>query len=358
VIDVVGAPPPPAATSPALVIDFGGTGAIEMARVNDKREAYASVLVRNDSKSEGVATLQVTAVDRDGVVVTSTEKDIALKGGTVTRVTVRVPGGFNQAYDRRLPARGVAVLSVLEKGKADATPAIKAREVIIRQVDPSAAERLVTMVGLVAGVIVLLVGLGVALQQEATTPSRLKGEPKWTAQSWSSNLALGGALLTPILTIAGLPAVTHYASKTSYTTLSVFYGALVALAPAVFGLLKGRDPKQRDIVRMLALASAVTVWATVGQLGTAALLVLELAAARVLSGLSAYAAVGLFAAIAVLVAVHAIRVFFEGPVPATRPAATGGGTTPVPPPAIVNAAGGAAPAVPPTTVTTDDWCLL
>ena len=147
--------------------------------------------------------------------------------------------------------------------------------------------------------------------------------------------------------------MTHYASKTSYTTLSVLYGALVTLAPALFGLLKVGAPTPVDAdavaraaahtVRMFALAAAVTVWATVGQLGTAALLVLELAAARVLSGVSAYTAVGLFATAAALVAVHAIRALISGPAPATRPATPGAGTVPVDPPGAASEG---------------DWCLL
>src|SRR3954468_4792575 len=85
-LGVAGAPAaPPGAATPALAIDFGGTGAIEMTRVDDNG-AYATVLVRNDSKADGSGILQVTAIDRDGGVVASTTRGITLTAGTVTPV--------------------------------------------------------------------------------------------------------------------------------------------------------------------------------------------------------------------------------------------------------------------------------
>jgi hypothetical protein len=245
----------------------------------------------------------------------------------VTPVTLRMAPAppFHVSRDDRLPARGVVIMTATPAGSSAAAPTIRSRDLVMPQIQPSAAERSITRAGLAAAAIVLVFGLVVSFNAKGNPA--LAGAPEWTPQSWSTNLAIGGALLTMVLGIAALPAQTHYAARTAYATLSTFFATLVALAPAVYGLLKVGAPSPPGALRLFAFAAAVTVWATVGQLGVTALLFLELGMARVISWTSARAAALLFAAVAFLVFVYALR--------AVNAYKTGGGpalTGPVPPP--------------------------
>jgi hypothetical protein len=230
----------------------------------------------------------------------------------------------------------------------EGSPTIKVREVVVPQVQPSFAEHQITIAGLGAGLFVLIFGLWMAIGAVANVA--IKGTPKWTPQSWSTNLAIGGALLTGLLAIGGLPAQGYYANKTSYTALSTFFAALVALAPAVYGLLRVGPVSEATAVRLYSFAAAVTVWATVGQLGTAALVSLELGKARVLSGTAATAAAVLFAAIAVLVVLYALRAVYVYSVKGGNTVATTSGSG-----AVTRPSG---PVDPPVAESQNQWPLM
>lgn len=295
--------PPPAAA--AAAVDFAGSGPIELSDVGASG-ASATVLVRNDSGGEALAAFEGTMLDRRGQPLGTMTASAALKSPVTPVVLTLTPvKPFDLARDDRLPARGVLVMTARPSGRADASPTIRSRELTLLQIQPSAAERAITSLGLIAGAIVLL--YGVAAGFSAKSNAQLAGTPAWTPQSWSTNLAIGGALLAMVLGIAALPAQTHYAARTAYATLSTFFATLVALAPAVYGLLKVGTPSPPAALRLFAFAAGVTVWATVGQLGITGLLFLELGAARVISWTSARSAALLFAIVALLVFVYALR---------------------------------------------------
>jgi hypothetical protein len=312
--------PPPAAA--AVAVDFVGSSTIELSHVN-ATDASATVLVRNDSGRDADVKFEGTLLDRLGRPLGTFTQTETLKS-VVTPVTLRLApsSAFNTSRDDRLPARGVVVMTAAPGGATGVAPAIKSRDLVLLQIQPSAAERSIARVGLVAAAIVLAFGLVVSFGAKANP--RLEGVPEWTPQSWSTNLAIGGALLTMVLGIAALPAQTHYAARAAYATLSTFFATLVALAPAVYGLLKVGAPSPPGALRLFALAAAVTVWATIGQLGITGLLFLELGMARVISWTSARAAAFLFATVALLVFVYALR--------AVHAYRTGGGPAPAGPP--------------------------
>jgi hypothetical protein len=331
------APPPPGATS-TIAADFVAAGAIELSRVS-REEAYALVFVRNDSSQPVEAAVQATALDRHGNEL-SGAVDKRLDPHTTTHVKVRLSAAskpFDQQRDDRLPARGYVTLRVWPQGQQHTVPTVKFREIVVPQVQPSSAERQITIVAVAAGLLVLLFGIVRALT--AKPNAAIQGTPKWTPQSWSTNLAIGGALLTGVLAIGGLPAQGTYATKASYTALSAYFAALVALAPAVYGLMRLGAVSEGAALRLFSVAAAITVWGTVGQLGTAALVCLELGMARVLSGTAAIAAAVLFCAVAALVWLHALRAVHaystQGGSPAAVRRRSGTGETggPVPPPA-------------------------
>jgi hypothetical protein len=319
----------PPATPSAVAVDFVGNAPIELSQLS-ARSASATVLVRNDSEQEADIQIEAMLLDRSGHVLGSASQKERLQPFRVTAVTLSVSpanGDFDLWRDRRLPARGSVVLMAKGHGAAGGPATVKSRDLIVLQVQPSSAELLITLSGLAGAIVLALYGLAVSGR---STVDPAKSAPGWSPQSWSTNLAIGGALLTTLLGIAALPAQTHHAARTSYIALSAFFATLVTLAPAVYGLLKvGSPPTPGGALRLFALAAAVTVWATVGQLGLGALLFLELSLARVISPPAAYAAAALFDLVAVLVFVYALRAV--GSYATRKPAVTG---QPTPPPAV------------------------
>ncbi len=119
---------------------------------------------------------------------------------------------------------------------------------------------------------------------------------------------MGGALLTSLLGVSAVPAQTHFMPRPSYAVLSVFFAALVALAPAIYGLLKaGGQRTNKGALLLFGSAAAVTVWATIGQLGAAVLLFFELASARAISTTSAGSARLAIVGVAIAVVVYGFR---------------------------------------------------
>ena len=331
------APEPPSTSTSTIAADFLGTGPIEVSRVTAD-QAYAIAMVRNDSPQAAEAEIRLIALDRHGQEL-SGKVGAKLDPFTPTAVRVRLDASrLDLRRDDRLPARGYAILRAWPAGSSRAgSPTVKVREIVVPQVQPSFAEGQLTMAGVVAGLLVLLFGLAIAPTAKINVNTAITGTPKWTPQSWSTNLAIGGALLTGLLAIAGLPAQGHYATKLSYTALAAFFATLVALAPAVYGLLRVGQVSPRTALCLFSFAAAVTVWATVGQLGTAALVILELGMARVLPGTTATAAAVLFGGSAVLVVAYAFRAVYaysqpDGSPVAVKSGAGGAVKGPVPPP--------------------------
>jgi len=337
---------PPAGVTSAIAADFMTSGPIEMSRVSAD-EAYAMILVRNDSRQSARAEIQAVALDRHGNELTGlAAKELGPHAATAVRIQLTPSWKFDLRRDDRLPARGFVMLRVWPKDSQNVAPTVKVKELVVPQVLPSLAEQRITMIGVGAGLVVLLFGLLRASTTTMTPNAVIKGNPKWTPESWSTNLAIGGALLTGLLAIGGLPAQGYYASKASYTALAAFYAAMVALAPSVYGLLRVGSVSAHTALGLYGFAAAVTVWATVGQLGTAAQVSLELGIARVLSGSAATAAAALFWIVALLVFLHAIR--------AVHAYSTGGSPAAVP----AGARQGAGPTDPPATAIADEWPLL
>jgi hypothetical protein len=273
------------------------------------------MLLRNDGAKDVDAKLEVTLLDRRGRPLASLTREALLRPHRATAVdlTISPDKAFDKWRDDRLPARGVVVLTAKESKTTGMHANPKTRDLQILQVQPSSAETFITLVGLGAAIALALYGLAISGRSTATPDD---STPKWSAQSWSTNLAIGGALFTAVLGIAALPAQTHYAARSTYSTFSLLFAALVTLAPAIYGLLNVGGPHTpARALRLFALAAAVTVWATIGQLGLSALLFLELGLTFVISPAAAYAAAGLAGLVAAIVFVYALRAVHSFTVP-------------------------------------------
>lgn len=322
------AAPPAAAGAPN--VDFVSSSPIEITIV-DGDSARTTILVRNDSDRDAEATLQPSLLDRRAQgfpSITASPFPITKRSVQTVPVTIPlVPPASHWWPDSRLPARGILILQAsLTDANAMGSVSLRSRDLLVTQKQPSPAEVLVTGVGLVPAVLLALYGMFVS-NRSNLHPS---AEPLWSPQSWSTNLAIGGALVTSLVGVTALPSQTHYAARTTYTTLSAFFAALVVLAPAVYGLLKvDNAPSRQAALRMFAFAAAITVWGTIGQLLTAALLFLELSDARLVSALAAGAAAMVTAVVALLVAVYSVRAINTYLLPAGQAP----GALPPPPPA-------------------------
>jgi hypothetical protein len=328
----VGASVAPPGAAGAVGVGFVSGSPIELTQF-DGSTARTTVLIRNDTDKKLTATLQPFLIDRRAWSFPWNEgPSVGLNPRSVMPVTVTVPLPPPATCwwpHSRLPARGIVTLSA--RGEREPGFSVcKSRDLIIAQKQPSSAELFVTVIGLAAAIALGMYGWIVSGQSNIAPTAN---PPTWTPQSWSTNLAIGGALVTSLLGITALPAQTHFATKTTYTTLSAFFAALVVLAPAVYGLLKAdRAPSKATALRIFAFAAAITVWATIGQLGTAALLFLELSDARLVSVLAADAAAAVAAIVAMLVAIYGVRAINSHLIPAPAAGALPGGG-PEPPPA-------------------------
>jgi hypothetical protein len=316
----------PGGTAPGLPgnADFVGTGAIELTE-HSAAGVSANILVRNDTGKNVDVTIATVATDHAGALLSSSKTVTLTEKFSRQTVAVPLPNGAGNGWiDNRLPARGVVTLQV-----AGSEP--KVRDLIIQQRQPSPIDRGVTGVSGLVAFALFVYGLAISTR---STISPAASAPTWTPKSWSSNLAIAGGLLSSLLAITALPAQTHYATRATYTTLSALFTILVVLPPSVYGLLKAdQAPSQAAALRIFAFATAITVWATIGQLGTALFLFLELSDAHLVSTTAATTSAVIVSGVALLVAIYAGRAINE--CTDSAPAAVAG-PGPVPPPAAVN----------------------
>ncbi|HEX5246926.1 MAG TPA: hypothetical protein VFW41_07320 [Gaiellaceae bacterium] len=118
-----------------------------------------------------------------------------------------------------------------------------------------------------------------------TLMSRL-GPADWSfSKSWASNITVVGALLGTILSAGVLPDTTKV-SKATYAGLNLFFGVLILIAPLLYTATQNavdvhrRQPEKetqyQGYVLAFLVASAVTLWAVVGELVTVLLLFREI----------------------------------------------------------------------------------
>jgi hypothetical protein len=104
------------------------------------------------------------------------------------------------------------------------------------------------------------------------------GPANWDfTKSWGSNLTALGALLGTIIAAGVLPDQTAV-PKTTYAGLNLFFGALILIGPLVYTATQTsaaadpakspQEPQLQGYVWSFLLASAITLWAMLGELGT------------------------------------------------------------------------------------------
>jgi hypothetical protein len=137
---------------------------------------------------------------------------------------------------------------------------------------------------------------------------RRMGPANWNySTSWASTFTLVGALLGTILAQSGVvPEPTHYLPRAAYAGLNVVFAMVTVLAPFLYTALSRvehphsrtglRRPQYQGFVWSFLLATALTLWAVLGELITVSVLLSEIGA----GGALPFATVVLFALLLVL----------------------------------------------------------
>lgn len=154
----------------------------------------------------------------------------------------------------------------------------------------STAPALLILIPLIAGAVLVF---GTWARTKVSLTAKL-GPPDWDfSASWASTIAGAGAVLGTILGASVLPASPHYLSAAAYTGLNLFFAVLVVLAPFFFAATRIRVGQDADgtlhyegFVWSFLVASGLTIWAVLGELGTLGVLFWELHHAATLSSWS------------------------------------------------------------------------
>jgi hypothetical protein len=129
------------------------------------------------------------------------------------------------------------------------------------------------------------------LERDHLLLRRRMGPANWDySTSWALSATLLGGILGTILAQSGvLTSNTTYLSNAAYGGLNVFFAMTIVLAPFVYTALSKvehphnttgqREPQYQGFVWCFLVATALTLWAVVGELLTVAALLGEIAVA-------------------------------------------------------------------------------
>ena len=165
------------------------------------------------------------------------------------------------------------------------------------------------------------------------------GKPEWKFESsWSSTITIVGSAVIPILTNYGAPEQGGILSKKSYLIVSLMLGALVLLAPGIYGLfsrtVQAKDNFGASVVEsqgyvLLFLAAALfTMTGVLAQLGLLRLLFNDVAAAGVLSPSTARFWCDLLRGLQAILLIHAVASIVQTIRAQSLPTADAEGTQP------------------------------
>jgi hypothetical protein len=121
------------------------------------------------------------------------------------------------------------------------------------------------------------------------------GEVNWSfSNSWASSLTAGGAFLGTILAASVIPAGAVPFSPGALAGLNLLFGFIIVLAPLTFSASSrinrpatgDAGPDYVGYVSLFLVAVGLTIWATLGELATIAILLDELQSGTLSSALA------------------------------------------------------------------------
>jgi hypothetical protein len=281
---------PPAAHALVIV----APESLKLTTGGSPKMAKKTVVVRNDGTA--VSTVSFAAVGGAGKSITVTSDSASIAADTAKPFALTFnPTDASAEFD--------GVLVVTAPNTAPGTVALT--------LGPAKGAPgwlyLVIFLPLVGGLLLITFRWGTfhAANRRCRLRDRV-GPANWDfSKSWGSNLTVIGALLGTILSAGALPDETATAKET-YAGLNLLFGVLIVVAPLLYTATQTpnvvhrtktlKEPQYEGYVLSFLIASAVTLWATIGELTTVVLLFREIQTGRSLPD----AAVALMAVLAVV----------------------------------------------------------
>ena len=314
-----------APAAPAAQLEFVEPDAIALT-AEDKKSSHTNVWLRNTGAAVR-PTFGVEGQDADERELTTADREKRAKVVVVDdddekSAAAEIPERSVKRYRLRIegPSANQGLTGQLVASAAGHEPA---------SVDLTVAPRAVVDIGVnnVLGIITVLTALAMAvhfgLMKSDRGPkgemSDLLPEANYDFKtSFASTLTAGGALLSTIIAAGVLPDETISFTKEGFTALSLLFGTAVVVGALVYSAserqvveeVDGEDKAvRRGSVRAFFLACAITLWATLGQLWVAWMLVDELTSKQGFSAFAGYALKALVAGavIAILLSTRRIQ---------------------------------------------------
>jgi len=276
-----------AETSPSHALVIVSPAAITKSLSGNRKSVKVSVVVRNDGAT--VTGMNFSFVGDGEMTITPSTGSIASNQAGEFPLTL-TPKKPNEKY-----------IGVLLASAAGATPGTVALEL---NPSKSAAWWLYLVIfGPMVGAAIFMTLRALTFRVANCGLTNRLGPANWDfSKSWGSNLTVVGALLGTILAAGALPDTTSL-SKQTYAGLNLLFGVLILVAPLVYTATQTpvsvnrtktlKEPQYQGYVVSFLIASAITLWATLGELATVTLLFNEIRTARSLPA----ASVGLLIAV-------------------------------------------------------------
>jgi hypothetical protein len=242
----------------------------------------ATIFIRNDTLVDENVSFSCFLLDDDGksVTVPVEGSPAKLTAHAMTAVSLQLT-----VSPEKVPLSGYLKF---ETGPAESR-VYKYRQLKIVQPLPSEKASCLVLITMGISSVVFLGSVFYLTSKKVAIWGRM-GPATWSfGDSWGSNIGVGAALLSALLGFSAFPEQTAFLNKTAYISLSLIFGGLIILAPAVYNLLRfpvkdnSDGIKYEGFVFFFVLASALTVWGALGQLATAGFVVRELFHARAFS---------------------------------------------------------------------------
>jgi hypothetical protein len=229
----------------------------------DKPSDTATVILRNNGPSPADVTFRVEAA-KDAPTVSNPATTVPAFQIAHVELTL-TPAKRHQA------AKGVLVASAPGSVPAAVTLDASATK------SPPWWVYAVIFGPLAIGLVLLTVRWLSRTRKDADLGDRV-GPASWDfSKSWASTLTVFGALVGTIVTSGVLPD-TSTTPKSTYAGLNVLFGALILIAPFVYTATQKaakvhlsktvKEPQYQGFVWGFLLATAITVWAVMGELAT------------------------------------------------------------------------------------------
>jgi hypothetical protein len=137
----------------------------------------------------------------------------------------------------------------------------------------------------------LILAAGLMVYRAMTVSDRLgkrMGPVNWDfSESWASTFTVVGAFLGTVLGESGVvPETTHYLPKAAYGGLNLLFGLVALLATLFYTAVRSvktphgktgvKEPQYQGFVWSFLVATALTLWAILGELETVGLLLAEI----------------------------------------------------------------------------------